>query len=140
MPDVLARLAVASACVAVAVLLALRLGDHDACRDARAALFAGTGEPARSASVVRERCRDPEEQALGAVSLTAAGRSAEAVGLARQATREAPEDFSGWAALAGALRGTDERGADLALLRAKELNPRWRVPAPAPAGASGAGP
>jgi hypothetical protein len=139
------HVAVAAVCVVAVAVLAGRRGDERACRDARAGGFglavraasAGAGDAAL-AGALRASCHNADELAGGAASLLVAGRRAEALALARDATRRAPDAFAGWATLEAALRRDDPAAARRAEARA--LNPRWTGPAPLPAPRGGAGP
>ena len=95
---------------------------------------------AADARTVRADCHDVDDLSAGAVSLLVAGRSADALALAREATRRGPDVFSAWAALEAAERRADPAAARRAAARARALNPRWGGPAPLPAPRGGAGP
>jgi hypothetical protein len=141
------RLGILGVCVAAIVVLAGRLSDQDGCEDARRAVFAAAGGvPATSRSLaadartLRADCHDVDDLSAGSVSLLVAGRSADALALAREATRRGPDVFSAWAALEAAERRADPAAARRAEARARALNPRWSGPAPLPAPRGGAGP
>ena len=141
------RVAVLAVCVAAVVVLAGRRADDRACRDARTRAFALAGRGVRSTSdgaalgpALRANCHDADELAGGAASLLVAGRRADGLALAREATGRAPDVFAGWVALEAALRRDDPRAARRAEARARALNPRWSGPAPLPAPRAGAGP
>jgi hypothetical protein len=147
---VLARLLVVAVSVAAVAALAPRLADHDTCQgslDAIARLAFRGQEPAgglaAQVATVRGRCRDTAQLAAAAGALAGARRTGPATLLAREATRREPASFNAWVALDQALAlGGDRRGAAAAALRAKELNPRWQEPGPAPkpSAAGGHGP
>lgn len=137
----LARLIVVTVCVAAVVVFAQRRADARSCQDARTALFAADlrhAAPADLVGEVRDRCRDPEQVALAAVGVVSAGHRREGAALARVAIHRAPDEFSGWAALAMALRQQDPSGFAQAVRRAHALNPRWRAPAPVRAASAAA--
>ena len=141
------RLGILGVCVAAIVVLAGRLSDQDGCEDARRAAFAAAGGvPARPRSLaadartLRADCHDVDDLSAGSVSLLVAGRSADALALAREATRRGLDVFSSWAALEAAERRADPAAARRAEARARALNPRWSGPAPLPASRGGAGP
>ena len=141
------RLGILAACVAAIAVLAGRLSDQDRCQDARRAVFAAAGGApaaprslAADARTVRAGCHDVDDLAAGSVSLLVAGRGADALALARDATRRGPDVFSAWAALEAAERRADPAAALRAEARARALNPRWSGPAPLPAPRRGAGP
>jgi hypothetical protein len=126
----LARAAVVLACAAAVVVFVGRRSDAGDCERARTALFSAGLKGTAPASTVREltdACRDPEQIAVAAAGVTA-GHPDVAAALARTAVRRGPDEFAGWAALAGALRRTDPDGAARAARRATELNPRWVPP------------
>ena len=134
-------------CVAAIAVARRTAPDQDRCQDARRAVFAAAGGApvaARSlapdARTVRADCHDVDDLSAGAVSLLVAGRSADALALAREATRRGPDVFSAWAALEAAERRADPAAARRAEARARALNPRWSGPAPLPAPRGGAGP
>jgi Flp pilus assembly protein TadD len=144
---VLGRVAVLAVCVVAVAVLTGRRADDGACRDARARAFALAGRGVQSAAggaalapALRANCHDADELAGGAASLLVAGRRADALALAREATRRAPDVFAGWVALEAALRRADPAGARRAEARARALNPRWTGPAPLPAPRASAGP
>ena len=141
------RLGILGVCVAAIVVLAGRLSDQDGCEDARRAVFAAAGGApaaprslAADARTVRAGCHDVDDLAAGSVSLLVAGRGADALALARDATRRGPDVFSAWAALEAAERRADPAAARRAEARARALNPRWSGPAPLSAPRRGAGP
>ena len=141
------RLGILGVCVAAIVVLAGRLSDQDGCEDARRAVFAAAGGvPATPRSLaadvrtLRADCHDVDDLSAGSVSLLVAGRSADALALAREATRRGLDVFSSWAALEAAERRADPAAARRAEARARALNPRWAGPAPLPARRGGAGP
>jgi hypothetical protein len=141
------RLGILAVCVAAIAVLAGRLSDQDRCQDARRAVFAAAGGApvaagslAADARTVRSDCHDVDDLSAGSVSLLVAGRSADALALAREATRRGPDVFSAWAALEAAERRADPAAARRAEARARALNPRWSGPAPLPAPRGGAGP
>ena len=141
------RLGILGVCVAAIVVLGGRLSDQDGCEDARRAVFAAAGglpaaprSLAADARTLRADCHDVDDLSAGSVSLLVAGRSADALALARAATRRGPDVFSAWAALEAAERRVDPAAARGAEARARALNPRWSGPAPLPAPGGGAGP
>jgi hypothetical protein len=141
------RLAIAAVGVAAIVVLAGRLGDQHACQDARRAVFAAAGGArtpagtlAADARTLRADCHDVDDLAAGAAGLAVAGRDADALALARTATRRGPDVFSAWVALEATQRRTAPAAARRAEARARALNPRWAGPAPLPARRGGAGP
>jgi len=141
------RLGILGVCVAAIVVLGGRLSDQDGCEDARRAVFAAAGglpaaprSLAADARTLRADCHDVDDLSAGSVSLLVAGRSADALALAREATRRGPDVFSAWAALEAAERRVDPAAARGAEARARALNPRWSGPAPLPAPGGGAGP
>ena len=141
------RLGILGVCVAAIVVLGGRLSGQDGCEDARRAVFAAAGglpaaprSLAADARTLRADCHDVDDLSAGSVSLLIAGRSADALALAREATRRGPDVFSAWAALEAAERRVDPAAARGAEARARALNPRWSGPAPLPAPRGGAGP
>ena len=141
------RLGILGVCVAAIVVLGGRLSGQDGCEDARRAVFAAAGglpaaprSLAADARTLRADCHDVDDLSAGSVSLLVAGRSADALALAREATRRGPDVFSAWAALEAAERRVDPAAARGAEARARALNPRWSGPAPLPAPGGGAGP
>ena len=64
--------------------------------------------------------------------LTFSGRDGRAASLAREATREEPENWAAWAALAYATRARDPATAAGARARVRTLNPRYRFTAAPP--------
>jgi len=141
------RLAIAAVCVAAIVLLAVRLGDQNSCQDARRGVFAAAaGVPtgartlAADARTLRADCHDVDDLSAGAAGLYVARRDADAVALARAATRRGPDVFSAWVALEATQRRADPAAARRAEARARALNPRWAGPAPLPARRGGEGP
>ena len=141
------RLGILGVCVAAIVVLGGRLSGQDGCEDARRAVFAAAGglpaaprSLAADARTLRADCHDVDDLSAGSVSLLIAGRSADALALAREATRRGPDVFSAWAALEAAERRVDPAAARGAEARARALNPRWSGPAPLPAPGGGAGP
>jgi hypothetical protein len=132
----LLRGAVVVGCVVAVVVFAQRRSDAAACERARTALFSAGLKGEAPATVVREltdTCRDPETIAVAAAGVTAAGHPGAAAGLARTAVRRGPDEFASWAALAGALQGSDPAASARAGRRAHELNPRWTPPKAQPA-------
>jgi hypothetical protein len=147
LPPVALRLGILAVCVVAIAVLAGRLADHNGCQDARRSVFAAAGGAAvgpralaADARTLRADCHDVDDLSAGAVGLLVAGRGADALGLAREATRRGPEVFSAWAALEAAERRVDPAAARRAAARARALNPRWAGPAPLPAPRGGAGP
>ena len=141
------RLGILGVCVAAIVVLGGRLSDQDGCEDARRAVVAAAGglpaaprSLAADARTLRADCHDVDDLSAGSVSLLVAGQSADALALAREATRRGPDVFSAWAALEAAERRVDPAAARGAEARARALNPRWSGPAPLPAPRGGAGP
>jgi hypothetical protein len=116
---VAARLLVlALAAVAVAVSAhALRADDR--CTDVKArARTAPRAELAAIADETAARCGDPRDSAVVTLVLTARGRRATALGLARRMTSAHPDDYLGWLIV---WRLSGDRRAHA---RAEELNPR----------------
>jgi hypothetical protein len=140
--SLLVRGAVVAACVVGVVVFAHRRADAATCDRSRTALFsAGLRHIAPAATVrdVIDACRDPEEIAVAAAGVTAAGHPEVAASMARAAIERGPREFAAWAALAQALRRDDPVGAARAARRAEALNPRWR-PSAAQGVAGAAGP
>jgi hypothetical protein len=141
-----ARGAVIVACVIAIVVFAHRRADAATCDSSKRALFSAAVQRTAPAGLVRDvvdTCRDPEEIAVAAAGVNAAGHPDVAAAMARRAIAAGPRDFVAWAALSQALAGDDPAGAAYAARRAKALNPRWQPPTrpPAPQGAAGsAGP
>jgi hypothetical protein len=77
----------------------------------------GAAELTNAAEVIRQASADRPELAPLAVEV------------AREATEEEPDNFVTWATLAAAQAPIDPNGARESFARAKELNPRLRVPA-----------
>lgn len=121
------------ACVVAVVVFAHRRADAATCDSARTALFSAGLRHAVPAGTVREvvrTCRDPEEIAVAAAGVTAAGHPDVAAAMARKAIAAGPREFAAWAALSQALAREDPAGAARAARRAEALNPRWRPPSP----------
>ena len=116
---VVLRIALVVLAAAAIGVLATRLRDHDRCAAAQAAVPPRVGELAAS-------CRDPDVLAGVSPTLLVAGRPDQALSLARESVRRAPDSFIAWVALGFALRDRDPAGSRRALARAKELNPRWQ--------------
>jgi hypothetical protein len=141
-----ARGAIILACVVGVVVFAHRRADAATCDSARTALFSAGLRHTAPAATVREvvdACRDPEEIAVAAAGVNAAGHPDVAAAMARKAIAAGPREFAAWAALSQALARDDPAGAARAARRAQALNPRWRPPTrkPAAQGADGsAGP
>ena len=98
------RLAAAALAVVVAAFFAARLHDHDRCEDARASVFeaALSGAPVDPAAIgrIRESCRGATALISVAGALHARGEDEQAAPLAREATREEPDNANAWRALA----------------------------------------
>lgn len=128
----LLRLLLIALAAAAVVVLSVRLGDHDACQDARRALFASAalqaGREAATTHVetIGERCRGSDALVAAAGALRTLGDRERALALAREAARREPESFAAWRAVAALARGREARDARR---RGRALNPRW---APAP--------
>jgi hypothetical protein len=126
-----ARGAVIAACLVAIVVFAHRRADAATCDSSRTALFSAGLRHTAPARVVRdvvERCRDPEEIAVAAAGVSAAGHPDVAAAMARRAIVAGPREFAAWAALSQALARDDPSGSARAARRAQALNPRWRVP------------
>jgi hypothetical protein len=96
-------------------------------RDDRTAARRLRGELARN-------CSDPAQRIRGVFALGSRGHVDQAAGLAREMTRNAPDDYQGWAILARILQGRDAAGSRAAFSRAHALNPRGSpAPSRAPA-------
>lgn len=117
---------IALASLAVAVAFALTLRDHERCEDARATVFSTTfgREPAerqpQAIAAVREHCRGTTALLSVAGALTAQGRRAQALPLAREAVEAEPDNPAAWRALAAVASGEEARTADR---RLRVLNP-----------------
>jgi hypothetical protein len=119
------------ACLVAVVVFAHRRADAATCDSSRTALFSAGLRHTAPADTVRdvvERCRDPEEIAVAAAGVRAAGHPDVAAAMARKAIAAGPREFAAWAALSQALARDDPAGAALAARRAQALNPRWRAP------------
>jgi hypothetical protein len=116
---VIARvLAVALAAVAVFVAVQALRVDHHCAAVQNAAGHAPRSEMATFARQAAERCGDPRNEAFVIGIAVLRGDRAAATGLARQMTRQHPDDYLGWL---GVYRLTGDREA---LARAHALNPR----------------
>jgi hypothetical protein len=125
------RSAVIAACLVAVVVFAHRRADAATCDRSRTALFsAGLRHTAPAGTVddVVDTCRDPEEIAVAAAGVNAAGHPDVAAAMARKAIAAGPREFAAWAALSQALARDDPAGAARAARRAQALNPRWRPP------------
>ena len=134
-----ARVLLALVAVTLAGLLGDRLADHRACAGARNTLFTAAlgggdaGAVRDDVATVRGRCDDAEALVAAAGALLTLGDRPAALALAREATREAPESFSAWRAVARLAAGAEARRA---VARIRVLNPRWTPPPPASAAAT----
>lgn len=139
-------LLMAGALAAVALLSVALSGERhlEAARGVLRSTGTGGLPPAEAeralSELKRARERSPGTAALRiAVGVEfARGRTAAAAALAREATREEPEGFEGWALLATTLRAGDPDASRRALERAGRLNPLFlrprSEPVPPPAG------
>ena len=120
------RLAVAAVAVVIAAFFGARLHDHDRCADARNAVFRATlgleAAPGDAIDRIRESCRGTTAMTSVVAALRAQRRSAEAVALAREATRSEPDNPGAWRALAETAQSPAEARA--AERRFSELDPR----------------
>ncbi|HEX2086515.1 MAG TPA: tetratricopeptide repeat protein [Solirubrobacteraceae bacterium] len=122
------RLAAAALAVVVAALLGARLHDHDRCEAARKEVFAiGVGSPTAGARDalrrIRESCRGTTALVASAAALHRAGRERQALRLAREATREEPDNAAAWRALATVAADQAPAEARAAEERLAELDP-----------------
>ena len=119
------RLALAAFAVVAAAFFGARLYDHERCDGAGDAIFSATlrGAPADRDSVdrVRQSCRGTDALLAVAGALHAQGDDERAVELAREATREEPENAAGWRALAQTAQTPAEARA--AERRLRDLDP-----------------
>ena len=119
----LVRLTLVAVALALVVVLSTRAADHDACEDARRAVFGSLTGKARldrgDLRTIEDRCRGTEALVATAGALRTAGDDATALRFAREATEREPDSFSAWRALAVIT------GDPAAFRRAGELNPRW---------------
>ena len=124
--------AVAAVAVVVAAFAAARLHDHDRCEDARRAVFEHSlgvaGAPEDTLDRIRESCRGTTALVHVAGALHLQGRDDEAAQLAREATREEPDNAAAWRALAettqtpAEARAAERRLTELDPLGARSLN------------------
>jgi hypothetical protein len=132
---VLRLLPVLVAAVVIAVL-ALRLGDARACDGARDSLFQAAltrqeprSEVDRHVATIRDRCEGSAGLVAAAGALRTLERSADALALAREATRREPEAFPAWRAVTALATGAER---DAAVRRVTALNPRYGSAAEGP--------
>jgi hypothetical protein len=142
----LVRLVVVALAAAVIVVMAGRLRDDRDCRRAQAALTAaGAGHPGTltsrraAARSIRDHCAGSAQLASAAVLIGALGDRSEARRLATTAARREPKDFASWVSVALTAGTSRPRAAREAVARARELNPRWRLPAGVRPSSSSAG-
>ena len=135
MPSVIERgLRIALCCAAIAgAVWALGLrAEARRCDDEQAVLFHVVflkgSDPATVRKVLSD-CRDPGRIARMSAGLAEADPRVARL-LARHAVAEAPDTFAPWAALVIA-SGPGSPETRAAWQRARRLNPRWPVPAPA---------
>jgi Tfp pilus assembly protein PilF len=133
MPDVMVRIPLAIAALAVAVFLALELHSEHRLQRGKAAAFAAGQHalpPDRRAGVLDDlragQRLHPGTDALLARALVElrAGNAADAERLARTATKREPRNWEAWRALAATLQGRDDAASRAASQRARSLNPR----------------
>ncbi|HEV2814133.1 MAG TPA: tetratricopeptide repeat protein, partial [Solirubrobacteraceae bacterium] len=109
------RLAAAALAVVAAVFFAARLHDHDRCEDARRSVFSaalrGAGAAPEDVRRIRESCRGTTALVAVSGALNAQGRAGEAAALAREATREEPDNAAAWRALAESAQAPAEARA-----------------------------
>ena len=119
------RLAVACLAVVVTAFFGARLYDHERCEDARQEIFSATlrGETADRADVdrIRDSCRGTDALVSVAGALHAQGADEPAAELAREATRDEPDNAAAWRALAETSQAPAEARA--AERRLKGLDP-----------------
>jgi hypothetical protein len=137
-----ARIVLALAALAAATAFAGELRDDRACERARATVFGvavgrvpAERQPAALA-VVADRCRGTTATLAVAGALHAQGRGAQALPLARAATRAEPENPAAWRALASVAAGQAPAEARAAATRLRALDPRGRPPRSRMAGRS----
>ena len=132
-------MAVAIAIGAGYLLLSAKASD-DACADASERVFATSGgfAPLSGLDPALDDVRRDCEGATGLLAAAETIRQASvqrpalapvAVQVAREGTREEPDNYVGWVTLAAALARTDVDAARAPFARAKELNPRLQTPA-----------
>jgi hypothetical protein len=132
MPDVMVRIPLAIAALALAVFLALELHSEHRLQQGKAAAFAAGQHalaPDRRARVLDDlragQRLHPGTEALLTRALVQlrAGHAAEGERLARDAPRREPLNWEAWRALAAALQGRDDAASRAAARRARGLNP-----------------
>lgn len=117
------------------VLFATSLHDDGRCTSAQRTVFRVTARRAPVAALdpalaqLRESCRGTTALVSAAGGLTFSGRNGRAAIVAREATRQEPENWAAWAALAYATRSADPATAAGARARVRRLNPRYRFTA-----------
>jgi Flp pilus assembly protein TadD len=128
--SLLPRLALVILAVVVVVAVSQARRDQHACAEAGAAVYrslAPGGSAAGSArarsTLLRSGCEDSRPLLASAAVLAGAGRTREALPLARKGVADEPENAAAWFTLARALGKQDPEGARGALKRARELNP-----------------
>ncbi|HEX8119878.1 MAG TPA: tetratricopeptide repeat protein [Solirubrobacteraceae bacterium] len=119
------RLALAAVAVVVAAFFGARLHDHDRCEDARRTIFSGVlgGATADAGAIdtIRESCRGTSALVSVAGALHAQGADEQAERLAREATKDEPDNAAAWRALAQTAQAPAEARA--AEERLTELDP-----------------
>lgn len=136
---VVARLAIITAAVAVAALLASNLRDAQACDRGRRDLFQvvvgrlPAGREAAALADLQRRCRGTDGLVAAAAALDRQGRDRQALGLAYRATVDEPQSATAWNALAVVAARSGRRAlAVRAAAQARRLSPLGRPPLPAP--------
>ena len=127
------RLIAAALAVVVAVTLGVRLTEHERCETARAdvggALARGAGAvPARDAALadLRDHCRGTASLTIVAGRIALAGDGATGLELAREATREEPDNPATWHALRATAANRAPADERRARRRLRELDPLGR--------------
>lgn len=124
----LAVAVVVVAAVAITVLVRTE-GDASSCRDAaRDILLVRQGKLDRdrldpAVERLQDGCADSDAPAQAAVNLIGMKRQTQALSLARDVTREEPNNYRGWLILSAALPPSERDEAERARDRAHALNP-----------------
>jgi hypothetical protein len=127
------RLALATAAIAVAALLAVSLRDHDRCQSARASIFAaalGRADARAERGAIgrlRGTCRGTSALVDVAGALHVQGRDREALALAREAAAREPRSAAAWRTVALVARGQAPALARAAERRLRRLDPLARA-------------
>ena len=120
--------------VGAIVLGVTRLHHTDACSNASSAAFgialgADAADVESVAHTIAAQCRGASSLAVAVSALRKAGKNTAAVDVAREAVRREPDNFATWVSLWLAEAPVSPAAANVARLRAHELNPRYAAAA-----------